>query len=51
MKQLNKKKTKIEFYADKLANAFLKKKIIAPIPSIYSKKMSQAKKYKDREST
>ena len=47
MKQLNKKKTKIEFYADKLANAFLKKKIIAPIPSIYSKKMSQAKKFKD----
>ena len=42
-----KKKTKIEFYADKLANAFLKKKIIAPIPSIYSKKMSQAKKFKD----
>ncbi|MDC3127533.1 fumarylacetoacetate hydrolase [Candidatus Pelagibacter bacterium] len=47
MKQLNKKKTKIEYYADKLANAFLKNKVIAPIPSIYSKKMSQAKLFKD----
>lgn len=47
MKQLNKKKSKIEFHAEKLVNAFLKNKIIAPIPSIYSKKMNQAKKFKD----
>ena len=47
MKQINKKKSKIDFYAEKLANAFLKNKVIAPIPSIYSKKMSQAKKFKD----
>ena len=47
MKQLNKKKSKIEFHAEKLAKAFLKNKIITPIPSIYSKKMSNAKKFKD----
>ncbi len=47
MKQLNKNKSKIEFHATKLANAFLKNKIIDPIPSIYSKQMSNAKKFKD----
>ena len=47
MKQINKDKTKIQFHANKLVNAFLKNKIIKPIPSIYTKKMVQAKKFKD----
>ena len=47
MKQLNKKKSIIEIYAGKLANAFIKNKIISPIPSIYTKKISQAIKFKE----
>ena len=38
------KKTLIEKTADKLVNAFLKNKIIAPIPSRYTKKLSEAQK-------
>ena len=47
MKQINNKKSKIEFHAQKLTNAFLKNKIISPIPAIYTKKLKQAKKFKD----
>ena len=38
------KKTLIEKTADKLVNAFLKSKIIAPIPLKYTKKLSEAQK-------
>ena len=38
------KKTLIEKTADKLVNAFLKGKIIAPIPSKFTKKLSDAQK-------
>ena len=38
------KKTLIEKTADKLVNAFLKNKIIAPLPSKYTKKLSEAQK-------
>ena len=38
------KKTLIEKTADKLVNAFLKDKIIAPIPSKFTKKLSDAQK-------
>ena len=38
------KKTLIEKTANKLVNAFLKNKIIAPIPSKYTKKLSEAQK-------
>ena len=37
-------KTLIEKTSDKLVNAFLKNKIIAPIPSKFSKKISEAQK-------
>ena len=32
--------------ANKLVNAFLKNKIISPIPSIYTKKISNAQKFR-----
>ncbi len=38
------KKTLIEKTADKLVNAFLKNKIIAPLPLRYTKKLSEAQK-------
>ena len=38
------KKTLIEKTADKLVNAFLKNKLIAPIPLKYTKKLSDAQK-------
>jgi len=38
-KELNK-------YANKISNAFLKNKIIAPLPSKYTKKISQAQKFR-----
>ena len=38
------KKTLIEKTSDKLVNAFLKNKIIAPLPSRYTKKLSEAEK-------
>ena len=38
------KKTLIEKTADKLVNAFMKGKIIAPIPSKFTKKLSDAQK-------
>ena len=37
-------KTQIEKTSDKLVRAFLKNKIIAPIPSIFSKKLKEAQK-------
>ena len=33
-------------YANKIVNAFLKNKIISPIPSIYTKKISNAQKFR-----
>ena len=33
-------------YADRLVNAFLKKKIISPIPSTFTKKLSEAQKFR-----
>ena len=47
MRETTKKVSKIDFHAEKLVNAFLKNKIINPIPTIYTKKLSQAKKFKD----
>ncbi len=47
MKQQNKKLSKIEIHAGKLVNAFMKNKIISPIPSIYTTKISQATKFKE----
>ena len=38
------KKTLLEKTADKLVNAFINNKIIAPLPSIYTKKLSEAEK-------
>ena len=38
------KKTLLEKTADKLVNAFLNKKIIAPIPFKFTKKLSDAEK-------
>ena len=37
-------KTLIEKTSDKLVNAFLQNKIIAPIPSKYTKKLNEAQK-------
>ena len=33
-------------YANRIVNAFLKNKIISPIPSIYTKKISEAQKFR-----
>jgi 2-keto-4-pentenoate hydratase len=38
------KKTLLQITADKLVNAFLENKIIAPIPKIYTKKIDEAQK-------
>ena len=40
------KETKTDFLANKLVNAFLKNKIIAPLPSKYTKKISEAQKFR-----
>ena len=40
------KKTLIEKTSDKLVNAFLKNKLIAPIPKQYSKKLVNAQKFR-----
>ena len=34
-------------FANKIVNAFLKNKIISPIPSIYTKKISNAQKFRN----
>ena len=33
-------------YADRIVNAFLKNKIISPLPSRYTKKISEAQKFR-----
>ena len=40
------KNTKLELTANKLVNAFLKNKIIPPLPEIYTKKLLQAQKFR-----
>ena len=40
------KKTLIEKTAEKLTNAFLKNKIIAPLPLRFTKKLSEAQKFR-----
>jgi len=40
------KNTKLELTANKLVNAFLKNKIISPLPEIYTKKLLQAQKFR-----
>ena len=39
-------KSEIEKLSDKLVNAFLKNKIIAPLPRKFTKKLSEARKNK-----
>ena len=39
------KKTQIDKLSDKLVKAFLKNKIIAPLPSKYTKKINNAQKF------
>ncbi len=41
----NKKKKQTEKIANKLVNAFIKNKIVPPIPSLYTKKLSEAQKF------
>ena len=40
------KNVKIDLLANRLVRAFLKNKIIAPLPEIYTKKLSQAQKFR-----